>query len=408
MIVFTEKIEEIIVERIRSLLGLEGSGPLNGKELRNLSLQVKELSDYFTKRQEERPDRYMEDKGLLAAYVAYFLPVNLPKIIKPLAELFSHPNLKPGSDGSFTVLDLGCGPGTAIVGLMEFLAASPSFKEKAVFKITAVDSTKEVADEADYFIKKAWEVYSRKLADKNMTSMKLRALNLDMGKINEKAIGGAKYDVIIMSNSIGEMAGNMTKSTSFVEGLSAKFLKDDGSIIIIEPALRDSSRRLLKLRDGLLESGKMNIYSPCLTQEQCIALDNEKDWCHEADEWEAPGIVQELDRLTGFEKSRLNYSYLILRKDGLSLSDVLAEEKGERFRVVSDLLVMKGDKRLYLCGERGRIQVGRLDRERSDSNETFDKLKRGDVVFVEGLKEKGSLFRIGEESSVKLFHVNAR
>ena len=73
------------------------------------------------------------------------------------------------------------------------------------------------------------------------------------------------------------------------------------------------------------------------------------------------------------------------------------------FRVVSDLRVMKGEKRVFLCGEAGRIEVGRLDRERSALNALFDSLKRGELVKIEGLLKKGALFRIGQEGRVEDF-----
>jgi len=55
--------------------------------------------------------------------------------------------------------------------------------------------------------------------------------------------------------------------------------------------------------------------------------------------WEAPPLISALDKLTGLRKDALKFSYLVLRMDGISLSDVYGEEA---FRMVSEPLVSKG------------------------------------------------------------------
>jgi len=91
MMQFPAIAEDLIEARVRSLLGLEKGMSLGQRELKGLSLKVRELSDYFTKRPGDRPDYYLGDKSLMAAYVAYFLPSNLLKIERPLAEIALHP-----------------------------------------------------------------------------------------------------------------------------------------------------------------------------------------------------------------------------------------------------------------------------------------------------------------------------
>ena len=67
----------------------------------------------------------------------------------------------------------------------------------------------------------------------------------------------------------------------------------------------------------------------------------------------------------------------------------------------------KGKLKFFLCGKRGRVQVERLDRDRSESNAIFDRLKRGEIIEISRLCEKGKLFRLSRESSLKAARVPA-
>ncbi len=402
---FPPEIESLILARLKEHLGLKQSSNLAEVDLKNLSGSVKALSDYFTKKRDERPDNYFRMRRFIAAYDAYFLPSNLLKMMKPLGELFAHTAMRPGRDGSIRILDLGCGPGTAVLGLLTFLAGAGPLEDESALDITLVDATGEVVDEAELMIRRGWEAYGDAWPGKKITAINLKGIAIDMKRFNDSALSGEKFDLIILSNSIGEISGETGDIALFIKMLAEKRLDLHGSLLIIEPALKETSRKLLMLRDELIRSGAMNVYSPCLTQEKCQALDKNTDWCHEADEWDAPQIVKDIDRLTGFDKNRLNYSCMIFRKDGLSLADIAERDGNSYFRAVSDLLVMKGDKRIYLCGKEGRILAGRLNREASPSNRAFDDLKRGDLVEVTGLKRKGEIFRIDREGNIRIMEV---
>jgi len=259
-------------------------------------------------------------------------------------------------------------------------------------------------------LRELWDGYSSSYAAGCNAHLDIKTIKMDLLRLTGSSPGRKRHDLIVISNSLVETAGgadSIERRREFVERLAVDYLKEKGSVIIIEPALKGPSRDLLMLRDAILMEGRVNLYSPCLTNGPCGALDSKKDWCHEADEWGEPRIVREMDRLTGFDKSRLNYSYLVLRKDGLSLDDTFSEQKGEIFRVVSDAMKEKGKLKFFLCGKRGRVQVERLYRDRSESNAIFDKLKRGEIIEIDLLHKKGHLFRLSKESVVKAARVPA-
>ncbi|MGH7165902.1 MAG: hypothetical protein ACREIS_10315, partial [Nitrospiraceae bacterium] len=78
------------------------------------------------------------------------------------------------------------------------------------------------------------------------------------------------------------------------------------------------------------------------------------------------------------------------------------------YRVVSELREMKGEKRAWLCNETGRPEVGRLDRERSATNKSFDHWHRGAIVRIDQIVRnqhrgrESAIGRIPADTTVKI------
>ena len=211
-----------------------------------------------------------------------------------------------------------------------------------------------------------------------------------------------RFDLIIFSNLLNELYPSdekkITKRIERVRQILDQLLARDGSCIIIEPSLRETSRELLLVRDGLLDNG-FHVFSPCLMNGKCPVLANPKDWCHEDVPWDPPLVVKEIDARIGLRKDSLKFSYLVLRKDSLSIADL---HGADSFRVVSDPLVSKGKTEFYICGRGERRLVTRLDKDKTSQNEAFGKLKRGDIAAFEGLVEEGRRFKVSKETGVML------
>lgn len=115
-------------------------------------------------------------------------------------------------------------------------------------------------------------------------------------------------------------------------------------------------------------------------------------------------IIQQIDNEVGFIKDALKFSYLLLRKDGKTI----AERRPDVYRVVSELRVMKGEKRAWLCNEQGRQEIGRQDRLASPQNEALDNWHRGAIVQIEKVVHKerhgklSTLGRIERDTGVQI------
>ena len=168
-----------------------------------------------------------------------------------------------------------------------------------------------------------------------------------------------------------------------------------GVVVLIEPALRETGRALLALRDRLLASGEFFALAPCLTQRPCPALATAKEWCTAALRWTPPRHVRQLADATGLRADEMiSFAPLILSRTPPPAPDP------ELWRVVGAPPPEKGKKRLWVCSDAGRVPLVRLDKHASEANAAFDGLDRGDLVRLRGLDQRGDGLRIGTDSRI--------
>jgi len=355
-----------------------------------LADDVARLSRLLTKERGSLPAAYLRDPGLRKAYLTYFLPPNLDKIGVPLNELALHP-AKLLAKERLQVLDLGSGPGTALLGIRRFFARN---RMEVGLECTAVDQVGENLREA--------EVLFREQGGVAGVPATLTTVTSSIKAIAEHS--GGPFDIIVLSNVLNELylheEDGVLKRTVLVGHILERLLAPDGSCIIIEPALRETARDLHMVRDGLVDAGH-TVYSPCLVKGHCPALVNPKDWCHEDRPWDPPEIIAEIDSRIGLRKDSLKFSYVVLRKDGRTLADACSPDT---YRVVSEPLVSKGKRDLNLCGREGRKLAARQDKDALPGNDAFAQLLRGDIVSVESMVVEDRRFKITKDTKVTLVH----
>ena len=355
-----------------------------------LAANAARLSQLLTRERDSLPAAYLKDAGLREAYRAYYLPPNLQKMRVVLGELGLHP-ARPLDAGRLRVLDLGAGPGTALLGVLEFFGAR---EKRPVLDCTAVDRVAENLQIAE-------ELFDSYRSSNRLTAS-LKTIRSNVEDIVHLA--AAPFDLVILSNVLNELFSRegrrIEKRIIVLEDIMRRFVSEAGSCVIIEPALRETSRALLEVRNAMLHAG-FTIFAPCASRGWCPALANPKDWCHEDLPWDAPDLIQELDRHTGLRKDSLKFSWLILRKDGITCADAFGEGV---FRVVSEPLVSKGKRELYLCGPKDRKLVARLDKDSTARNEAFENLRRGDTVRFDGLVDGEKRCKVGKETGVTIVH----
>jgi hypothetical protein len=192
-----------------------------------------------------------------------------------------------------------------------------------------------------------------------------------------------RFDLVVAAHLLNELAPRLSVAdrAARVASWVDELMEPAGACVIVEPALRETSRALLEIRDRLVGRG-LFVAAPCYWQGPCPALARERDWCHDA----APPAT--------LGRSRVDFSYLVLRRSG-----VAAHDPG-LVRVVSDRLEEKGRIRMFGCGPAGRQPLVRLDRERSEANAALDGAARGDSLTIEGAGQAGDGLRIGRDARV--------
>ncbi len=360
---------------------------------------VAKLSRLFTKERVALRSGYLDNPDHAAAYLRYFLPVNLSKIQVLLDEMPEETLIdKQGS--RFNVLDLGSGPGTGALAVLDWLHQRHS-EQAGNLTVVAVDSSADALSQAGQL----WDSYCR---ESGIAGGRLTPYETDLERPLDGPSGGqigesGPYDVIIMANCLNELFSRVGDPigarTSLLAGLLT-LLAPHGTMMVVEPALRTTSRDLHEVRDRLLHERRCTVYSPCLHERACPALVNPDDWCHEERAWDPPGAIQAIDQEVGFIKDALKFSYLLLRTDGRTIVD----RDSQVFRIVSELRELKGDTRAWVCNEMGRSEIGRLDRARSSTNSSWDLCQRGTIVRIEGVtrKENSVLGRIPEDGEVEI------
>jgi ribosomal protein RSM22 (predicted rRNA methylase) len=348
-----------------------------------LAQAVVHLSRLFTTERPALTSRYLDDPVHAAAYLSYFLPVNLSKVQILLDELPNESSLQT-PHRSMAVLDLGCGPGTGGLALLDWLWHRGPERAKSL-SVLAADSSHESLQDA----RRLWEAYCQEVGISN-EGLKCVEGNLEhplKGDLGNQIMRGGPYDLMIMANCLNELflaATDPSVERAAIVAQLLPFLAPHGSVMIVEPALRQTARELHRLRNHLLKQNLCTVYSPCLHERACPALDHPDDWCHEERPWQTPPAIAALDRKVGFIKDALKFSYLLLRKDGRTI----VSRSPRTFRVVSELRELKGEKRAWLCNETGRPEVGRLDRLASPKNAAVDDWHRGAIVQIERIVRK--------------------
>jgi SAM-dependent methyltransferase len=318
---------------------------------------VREVSEGYTTRREEL-GAIAGSPRALAARVAFFLPRDTPKIGWPLAEL-ARRDLLPRRP--LRVLDLGAGVGATAIGVGRFVRArelAPSIE------VTAVDRDDAALDALGRVVERALDLGS--------VPIELETRTADFASMRPSG----QFDLVVFGLSLNEVGSDAREAID----RAAQLCAPDGAIVVIEPALRETTRALMALRDEIAGTS-LSIFAPCVRRGPCPMLASERDWCHAEIALGLPPPLVAIARAAGLRYERLTFSYLTLRRDRAELA---ADHGPVVGRIVSEPLVSKGKRELVACTEGGLVRIRRLDRRRSGSNGAFDDLARGDVVSWDG------------------------
>ncbi len=304
---------------------------LKPKHARLLPIEIRDLSATLTDERDDFAPDYMTRPGPLAAYVHYFHPWNLYRLTRLLAAL----PLDLPDDA--LIADLGAGPLTVLTALW---LARPDLRRRPLRFLCL--------DRAGKTLKLGLDIF-RRLAPDCPWNIRIEAEHLFrlphfLGREQARLITAAN----VLNELFGGPTGKRDAELDSLAGRLAAHLDPDGQMLVIEPGTRLAARRLIELRETLIENG-MGVTAPCPHQDECpMPGSGNKAWCHFAfDVRGAPPWLLQLAEAARLPKERLSLSFLLARHGSLEALDNAA-------RVVSESFALPGNLRgQYACTPRG-------------------------------------------------------
>lgn len=254
------------------------------------------LSNYFI--QNPAAPTPWSEAWAQVAYLCYYLPLNATR----LQRLIEEADKRNFFSGIEQIVDFGAGLATA----------SLSLSEKHFLKFRLVESSLE----------------PQKIIENYFSQFKAEEW---LRTFNASKLKDAKKTLAVFSYSLTELSD------------IPDWAYQCEALMLVEPSTQQDGRKLLQLRQKLLEKG-FHIWGPCTHDGPCPLLTQSKhDWCHDRVHFDAPEWFFKMEEHLPMKNRTLTMSYLLMRKTPApKLSATSA-------RVVGDLLEEKGKDRQMIC-----------------------------------------------------------
>lgn len=329
----------------------------------------------------------------LVARMKWFSIRDLPKIEVPLTELWLCGALpaKP----TWRVLDVGAGLGASSLGVARLAAR------------LGVERVDVRAYDRDAEALRVFSVLATDVSALEAAPITLTTHTTDVTRVPQE-LHGERFELIVVGFVINELWPDLAdeervqRASQWLVALSTQ-LTDDGALIVLEPALREQTRQLQRMRDALERAQSAPfVFAPCTRSGPCPMLENERDWCHAQVPFQLPASMSEIARRSGLRDHDLTFSYLTLRTRAGRVGSLAARSDAMNVsRVVSAQLPSKGKLELFACSDVGLSRAMRLNRKQTEQNADFDLLARGAVVQLPVPDERGRI-SVGEDDFVQV------
>ena len=379
----TEKLKSHIPSLLSLWRGSSKKSPLNPGELKSVSASLLELQRGLTGERNLAGAGYMEKSSHLGAYLLYYWPVTYMQISSAASLCADLGKLCRGKK-SISILDVGSGPGPASFALCDFILGlrdekSGEGKSLPALDVTLVDSSKKALSLAE------------KIFRLESPSVKISAVETDLQKDFPRLSPDAKFDIIVMSHALNELWKNQKDCISKRSELLIRLgelMGEDGMLFLSEPALLETSRNLISVRDTLIQNG-FSVLSPCLKNAPCPALlAGENHTCHAEIKWSPCEPVASIARNAKLDRESVKASFFIFGKGAPEKS--ACEPCDLRFRIVSDAMLNKsGRVRFLICDGERRIALSAKKDDAYAASLGFFSLRRYDSIVLENPELRG-------------------
>jgi len=367
---------------------------------RSVAPHVQTLSSLFNR--QLKPDQsagideslyWNDSSNAMNRRLAYFLAFGLPNSVRVAgvwSELSRLGYVLPASS-AFSVLELGAGTGAGVTGCILGSKFS-DLKIPTPAHAALIEQNRGAME-----LGSAWIEH---LEPSMSTRCFHRKLTFDEDWLPRSA---PKFTVIVASFFLNEFDNKPSEWADQILNLTQNHLVEDGVIILVEPALKLQSRRLLECRKHLLkrveeEKRQELVLLPCLGHQICGALEDPDDWCHEEVTWWRPKYLRALDEIAGLDRRTLPFSYLVISRSNKTRTELLPGLAGAStlHRLVSPAHKLGRDLEFFTCGQDGKRRV------RVQPDMVADDIQRGDLLgnaVLRGDPECTRLESLSEQSA---------
>jgi hypothetical protein len=365
-----------------------------------LSSLFNRVKDGITQDQSSGLDPYWKSgsnpEHLRLAYFLYFMPCNLFRVASVWSELhrlgFSWPAkhvraVEFGAGPASGLCGIAAGEKYASLGLPSSIDWALIEQDKAVLEL----GTKWAQRYLEFLGMKDWGIRSfhRKLEPEKRGFLPRTA---------------PSFNLWLMSFYLNELELDSDALADLLLESWQRHLDEEGLVILIEPALKLQSRRLLELRKSIIQKihqrkiENLQVLLPCLGHQACGALANPEDWCHEEVTWWRPPYFRKIDQMASLDRKTLPFSYLVIMKSKRRREEILPElagsEASKRFRLVSPAHSEGKDLEFFVCGEEGKKRA-RFHPKAEQSSED-DPIQRGSILLETKIRGSEHASRIEE------------
>lgn len=341
---------EALTKVVQSAVGTS----INDLPFAKVAASVLKVSDLFIAGENAKESKTpWNDPDLRRAYLSYFFPLNTLRVMRVLDEAKNRGFL----DDIDHVIDIGSGPGTVELA---FKLALSNANANARMRFENYEPFRE-----------AQKLHSAWKSDAEF-----------VGQLKNFPEGNkAMYVLSYSLNEISEWP---------------VVLDSAEALMIIEPSTRDHGRRLMELRQQLIDKG-FSIWAPCTHKQACPLLTKTKtDWCHHRFSVDKPEWFSKLESQLPMKNDSLTVSYLLARKKLPATFSGLT-------RVIGDTLFEKGKVRQMICRRDEREFLSYLTRQGDVNGKEWEGFPNGSIVELPTtVVTKGAELRIDKADLEKL------
>ena len=312
---------------------------------RRIDAATADLSEAFTEARGSLPGSYLNQPAVRSAYLAHFHPQQVLKGIAALGEVYARASARKlwpqRPEGALRVADLGAGLGAMSQALLCRLARGDAPTSWPEFVL--VDHQKSALSDAREL---TVAVASAMAPDLPAPRVRTAVERLDRW-VSRASRSGWRYDVILLGAVLNEIQGDWQPLFASI----LELLDEGGVVVVVEPALLETSRKLMELREFAKDVGTS--IAPCTHDAACPLLATRKDWCFTVRRAVFPRAVGRRAAQMGHQSAEVRFALWAFRP-GERAEVRVADPPA---RVVSDPVLRANTREQLLCTADGTVRV---------------------------------------------------